>query len=380
MKNLYGAVILVLLGIIGYQSGYLDKLFSKKSIDCNSKEAIELGKQIITTNLFPKVFANYKYNVKEINFNTIITKSINKDTGAQECRATVNILGNFNIKRESKKKEYSFFNFILGADKVLNVDNQDNFIISAPVFYTTEVTSDGKQYLVNLKFDGDRTKSLYAKNNTLSDEEEFNLILPFAKKGNANLQNRLGNMYYSGYGVAQDYKQAIYWYEKSANNGFHWGQYNLADMYYEGTGVEKNYVKAFNLFKKAAESNNYQAQTMLGIMFRNGEGTSKDYKKSLEYFEKSANQNFESAFLQLGYMYYDGLGVQKDYAAAFSFFQKASDLNNDYAKCKLAEMYIKAEGVSKNIQEAKHLLQIAYKNGLKEKANAIWENNNLDNL
>ena len=107
-SKLLGIVIGVLIAIIGYQSGYLDKFFSKKSIDCDSKEAISLGSKIIEDKLFPQIFENIKYSVDEIKFDTILTKSINKDTGAQECRATTNILADFQTNKNSLQEEYSF--------------------------------------------------------------------------------------------------------------------------------------------------------------------------------------------------------------------------------------------------------------------------------
>jgi hypothetical protein len=97
-KKLY-AIIIGLVLIIGYQGGYLDKLFSKKSIDCDSKEALELGKSIIKEKLFSRIFSNTEYKIDEIEFDTIVTKNINKDTGSQECRAITNILGNFSINK-----------------------------------------------------------------------------------------------------------------------------------------------------------------------------------------------------------------------------------------------------------------------------------------
>jgi len=59
-------VITILIGIIGYQSGILNNIFSKKSIECNSKNAINLGNKIIKDKLFPQIFSNYKYNINII--------------------------------------------------------------------------------------------------------------------------------------------------------------------------------------------------------------------------------------------------------------------------------------------------------------------------
>ncbi len=127
--------------------------------------------------------------------------------------------------------------------------NNNKFLISSPVWYTTEITNDGKQYLINLKFDGDRTKSLYSKNNKVNDEEIFKLILPFAEKGNADLQNKIGVMYSNGKGVKQDLNEAFNWYKKSADQNNVWGLYNLAEEYFSGKTVKKDFVKHLKLLK-----------------------------------------------------------------------------------------------------------------------------------
>jgi uncharacterized protein len=51
-------------------------------------------------------------------------------------------------------------------------------------------------------------------------------------------------MYKNGYGVEKDYKKAVEWYIKSAEQGNPSAQNNLGFMYYNGYGVEKDYKKA----------------------------------------------------------------------------------------------------------------------------------------
>ena len=67
-------------------------------------------------------------------------------------------------------------------------------------------------------------------------------------------QFNLGNMYYNGQGVEQDYKQAVYWWQKSAEQGFATAQYNLGFMYAKGQGLEQDFVKAYMWFNISAYS------------------------------------------------------------------------------------------------------------------------------
>ena len=42
---------------------------------------------------------------------------------------------------------------------------------------------------------------------------------PLAEQGNADAQNNLGLMYREGQGVPQDYKTAVKWYQRAAEQG-----------------------------------------------------------------------------------------------------------------------------------------------------------------
>ncbi len=365
-SKLSGILIVGLLGIIAYQGGYLDNIFSKKSIDCNSKEAIKLSNKIIEKKLFPQIFDNIQYNVEEIQFATILTKNINKDTGAQECTATTKILADFKINKKSFQEEFSYFNYILGSDSVVSLGD-DKFLISSPVSYTTEVTSDNKEYLVNLKFDGDRTKALYSKNIITSDEDTFKLIFPFAKKGNANLQNQIGVMYSKGKGVEININEALMWYEKSANQNNPWGLYNLANLYYIGNSVDKDYKKAFEFFTKSAELGNYVAQNKLANMYYSADGIQQDYKQAIYWYEKSANQGYDWAQYNLADMYYKGKGIKKNLQNAINYYTLAANQGHVKSLYILGDIYSNGKDAEKDYKKAFEYYTLA---AIKGNANA----------
>jgi TPR repeat protein len=51
-------------------------------------------------------------------------------------------------------------------------------------------------------------------------------------------------MYVNGKGVLKDYKQAVYWCQKSADQGYAKAQSNLGIAYTIGKGVLKDYFNA----------------------------------------------------------------------------------------------------------------------------------------
>ena len=80
-----------------------------------------------------------------------------------------------------------------------------------------------------------------------------------AKRGDAEAQFNLGNMYYKGQGVLQDYKQAVKWYRLAADQGNAAAQFNLGVSYYKGQGVPKNYINAHMWINISASNGNENA-------------------------------------------------------------------------------------------------------------------------
>lgn len=69
----------------------------------------------------------------------------------------------------------------------------------------------------------------------------------------------LGSLYFKNL----DYKKAMEWYLKAANNGNAKAQYNLGAMYVNGIGVKSDYVEARKWLEKAATQGNQQAINLL---------------------------------------------------------------------------------------------------------------------
>ena len=100
---------------------------------------------------------------------------------------------------------------------------------------------------------------------------------PLAEEGNAVAQNNLGLMYHNGWGVPQDYKEAVYWYRLAVEQGYAIAQYNLGLMYEKGKGVPQDYEEAVRWYQLAAEQGHSKAQGNLGVMYAFGNGIIKDY-------------------------------------------------------------------------------------------------------
>lgn len=82
---------------------------------------------------------------------------------------------------------------------------------------------------------------------------EIDLLRESAKGGDSYAQCELGDKYKNGTIVVDlDTSKAFFWYQKSAEQNYARGQYNLANMYLHGDGVKRNIKKSYSWHKKAA--------------------------------------------------------------------------------------------------------------------------------
>ena len=70
--------------------------------------------------------------------------------------------------------------------------------------------------------------------------------------------------------VNTDPKRALKLYEQAANMNDEHGQRACADMYYHGKGCEINTVKALYWYEKSAEQGNVSSQLLCGYLYDKG--------------------------------------------------------------------------------------------------------------
>ena len=143
----------------------------------------------------------------------------------------------------------------------------------------------------------------------------------------------LGRLYHWGLGVGQDDIQAIHWYTQAAKNLVD-AQYELGGIY--KNGFEEDYKKAVYWHTKAAEQNEHKSQDVLALMYYNGEGVEQDDGQAI-YWARRADwsgsdmktiydievamqeqgKDYKSAFIKLLKLAEEGF-VDKRIAAKFN--------------------------------------------------------------
>jgi HJR/Mrr/RecB family endonuclease len=97
----------------------------------------------------------------------------------------------------------------------------------------------------------------------------------------------------------EDYKNAAFWYRKTAEQGYAIGQNNLGLMYERGWGVPQDDKEAAIWYHKAAEQGNASAQKNLGWLYENGRGLQRDLKEAIKWYQLAKNQGDVFAYSRL---------------------------------------------------------------------------------
>jgi TPR repeat protein len=152
---------------------------------------------------------------------------------------------------------------------------------------------------------------------TMTNVEVYRKV---AEQGDAKAQLKLGDMYYAGHEVPQDYSEAVRWYRKAAEQGEAAAQFYLGLNYEQGRGVQQNYAEALRWYRKAAEQGEARSELNLGAMYSAGNGVPQDYAAAADWYRKAAEQGEATAKFNLGVVYGSvGRGVPLDYVEAYKW-------------------------------------------------------------
>ncbi|MBP5682217.1 MAG: toll/interleukin-1 receptor domain-containing protein, partial [Bacteroidales bacterium] len=167
------------------------------------------------------------------------------------------------------------------------------------------------------------------------DEIDIDEIMSAAKNGNAAAQVALGNCYYNGDRIDEDYEKAVKWYKKAANQGNFQAQNNLGECYRDGEGVEEDIDEAIKWFTLAAEQGDADAQNNLGDCYYNGTGVPEDTNKAFDWYIKAAGGGNTDAQNSLGEWFRDGEDGEPNYTEAIKWFRLAAKQENTSAQVNL---------------------------------------------
>jgi TPR repeat protein len=183
-----------------------------------------------------------------------------------------------------------------------------------------------------------------------------------AERGDADAQECLAELYWSGITVPRNFSTAAMWFEKASKQARAWAQTYLGYMHTNGFGVRRDPGEAASLYRAAAERGEMTAQYDLALAFQNGSGAPRDlltanalFMRALPSLTSASQQGDFRAQTLLGFAYALGYGVPRNEAAASSWLNKTTEFlyvlgktGDPWAQTSLGYMYSRGLGVSQN--------------------------------
>ncbi|MBE9559787.1 MAG: sel1 repeat family protein, partial [Proteobacteria bacterium] len=116
----------------------------------------------------------------------------------------------------------------------------------------------------------------------------FDFQMKLAKKGNAEAQFKVGEMYETGFGVKEDKTEAMNWITKAASQGHETASFKLLYWDIKKNGVNNANKAEFEALKTKANEGNAQAQYYVGKMYSQGVGVKRNSNKAVSWLNKAA--------------------------------------------------------------------------------------------
>jgi TPR repeat protein len=194
--------------------------------------------------------------------------------------------------------------------------------------------------MVNLGF-------VYRSGKYGNTNEAFHWFSLAADRGNADAEAQVGNCYFTGRGVGQDYRMAAKWYRRAADHNHYEAMKSLGYMLLNGLGVEKDMPAARYWTEKAAkEGHNRRAMLNMGAICSqepNGAGMAESFR----WYKQSAELGDPLACFELARFYYNGWGgVSTNEASYREWLFRAADLGCTEAQFFVGQIYRAGVGVS----------------------------------
>ncbi|MBY0573244.1 MAG: sel1 repeat family protein [Undibacterium sp.] len=174
---------------------------------------------------------------------------------------------------------------------------------------------------------------------------------------NAQKQFQIGLTFEYGKGVQVDYKEAFFWYKKSAELDNPSAQFALARMFEEGKGVAKDLKQAANWYEKSADQGALEAQYNLALMYALGEGVKQDLTKAYAWYEKAAQAGYVKAQHNLALQLAKGEGVTVDFVRAHMWLTLAMTLDKSQENSQKSLLLLESHMSPEQMEQSKMMVK-----------------------
>ncbi len=210
-----------------------------------------------------------------------------------------------------------------------------------------EDAAQNGHFAAQLALDGEEGLSI------LSEDEDLALAEEWEKRGDARAQFSLTKRAERGWGLERERKPMKLYkgYLASAKQGYHRAEHAVGRAFFDGKGPAQNYKKALGWFERAAEQDNALSYFRIGYMYSNGLGVPVDYALAAAYYEKAVEKGDAAAMNNLANFYFEGKGVEKSEAKAFELYEIAAGEDEVVACYNIGKKYLVGDGVELREEE-----------------------------
>jgi TPR repeat protein len=152
---------------------------------------------------------------------------------------------------------------------------------------------------------------------TQAETATFTALKAKAEAGDRKAQVDVANAYHLGEkGMIKNEALALRWYERAAKQGCVSAQRELGVLYH----FSKDYKQMLYWLEKSATAKDKFSQVKLGILYQSGQGVSKDKDKALYWYQQASNQGHYYGSFLIGKMYQEEQNIKQ----AFYWYEKAA--------------------------------------------------------
>ena len=161
-----------------------------------------------------------------------------------------------------------------------------------------------------------------------SDQCDMNNIIKLYEdainNNNYKAMYLLGDKYYSGYKIEQDYDLAMFYFKMAARFNYGRAEFNIGKMYEEGLGIIKSSEKAIEWYKLASTHGEVQALVSMADIYSDKKEFNTAFKLYNMAYENYENKNDAAiVMLKIGFLYFYGRGVDKNPAKGIEWLTMA---------------------------------------------------------
>ena len=179
-----------------------------------------------------------------------------------------------------------------------------------------------------------------------------------ADKGYIRATYQMGEMAFSGVGMAKDIAQANLWFKQAADQGDPFALLSYGRNLVKGVGLKADPKQGIAILKRASELGNTAALDELGGLYLYGGAIKASPKRAVGFFDASVSRSgkkpsrrksaYSTAATDIGALYFKGNGFARDYRQAIKWYEMGAERGNQDGTADLSWIYAQGPGDLRN--------------------------------